>query len=352
MTGMRKRFALYALVFIVCCAAGIAWSISRSGTRPADLLRLRDISFQHVLLLVFWFVATYFTDALRYRWLAWTLGIPLSWKTAIDTSLASFFFSWISPGAILGGPAALFILGTGGVPWDFATLLAFGKGFFGTVVLLMTAFLVLACGIGPVLPATLQLTMAGGALLFGLFGLFFLIAGLAPRPASAFLSAGFKILGPRLAGLSPRLGHLTTAAEAALTGAVEKLGHFGKRGLSGLMAILLSNFLYFAAFIGTAVTLLHAFGAPSLLRATGASIVYLGFIYVAPTPGGAGLAEAGISPFFAGVLPGAQAVVPVLLFRVFTIYLQIFTGFWYFLLTGRLWSILDFSTNAPSGKHD
>jgi uncharacterized membrane protein YbhN (UPF0104 family) len=79
--------------------------------------------------------------------------------------------------------------------------------------------------------------------------------------------------------------------------------------------------------------LLHALGGEVGVRSFAAVIVYLMFTYLAPTPGGAGFAEAFAIPFFGPLLPADKAVMFVLLFRGLALYLQVGIGVPYLLFT-------------------
>ena len=86
---------------------------------------------------------------IRYRVFGRAVGERVSWRAALDATVANFFFSWITPGAALGAPAAIVMLGRRGVSWDAAALIAFGKSLTGTALLILLAFAMLAIGLGP-----------------------------------------------------------------------------------------------------------------------------------------------------------------------------------------------------------
>ncbi|MBI3038571.1 flippase-like domain-containing protein [bacterium] len=88
------------------------------------------------------------------------------------------------------------------------------------------------------------------------------------------------------------------------------------------------------------MSLSQIFGSTSLTKAINVSTVYVGFTYVAPTPGAAGLAEASGAAFFRGILPEKKAVLVVLLFRVLTSYFQVVFGLIYLGFVGCVKEIL------------
>ena len=57
-------------------------------------------------------------------------------------------------------------------------------------------------------------------------------------------------------------------------------------GWLGWTALLASHLAYYAAFVGVFLVLAAALGATSVLATVPAAVIYQGFTYVAPTPGG------------------------------------------------------------------
>ncbi len=68
----------------------------------------------------------------------------------------------------------------------------------------------------------------------------------------------------------------------------------------------------------------------------GSSWTYLAFMYVAPTPGAAGLAEATAQDFFGALVPVSSAVSVALLFRGLAYYLPVGLGAVHLVLIGGL----------------
>ena len=76
---------------------------------------------------------------------------------------------------------------------------------------------------------------------------------------------------------------------------------------------------------------------PLTPEAFASSWVYVAFVfYWAPTPGGAGFAEATAVPFFTAVLPPEQAIMMVLCFRTLTLYVQVVIAVPYLIVAGTL----------------
>lgn len=309
---MRRRLALGSVLFLAFAGAGIAFAIR--GARPEGLGALSGGAWALLALLV---PAVYALDALRYRVIGAAAGAPIGWAAALEASVANFFFSWLTPGAAMGAPAAIVTLGRRGVPLAAAGLVAFGKSATGTLALLALAFLALALGLGPA-PDTLVGPLATGA--------FVVTAALALPVAAARLPRLRAWLGRPRPGWRGRLAAGVGDAAARLAGL--RPGAY--------LLIFISHLLYFAAFIGVAVVAVGALGGQPLAQVAGASTVFTAFSYVAPTPGGAGLTEGAAGVFFGALVGPGRAVAAVLLVRGLTFYLQIGVGLVYVLAAGGL----------------
>jgi len=318
----RVRFALQAALFLALTLGGGGWAVWRGGVIPEDLEPLKHLPSLSVTLLVVLSLGLYISDAWRYRTAGHALAVEVPWSAAAHASIACNFFSCITPGASLGAPAAIVMLGRAGIGWEASTLISFGKSTIGSMLLLIAAFFALATGLGPVLPKGLTQILAWGT---GVSALLVTGTGLAAmRP------------GPVLHALD-RLDHwlkerhgeehwFARVARRLAVGIVEAIEHLRQFKPSRIPLIVASQAFYFACFIGLAVVLGDALGAAASPELWGVSTVYVAFLYVAPTPGGAGLAEGAATDFFGSLLAPAAAVMTVLLFRALTFYLYVAVG--------------------------
>jgi len=140
---------------------------------------------------------------------------------------------------------------------------------------------------------------------------------------------------------APRRAPAVTAMAATARDAVARLGRFRRAGLGHWLAIIFSQALYHAVFIGVLLVLAFAFRTSSLRATVPTAIVYQSFLYLAPTPGSAGVGEASAELFFGRLLPGGSAFVVVVLFRMLTYYLHVVIGLVYLPLAGGLRDILE-----------
>lgn len=331
------RFALLLILFAVLSVLGVWWALAHSGATLGDLSLLSAFPTSTKILLLLLCLGVYITDVWRYLANARALGVPLGWKVALEASVANFLFSWITPGATLGAPAAIYVLGKRGVSWDAAALISFGKSMLGSAFLLVSAFAFIVLGLGPRAGSRVTLVLLVGSGVVALLLIVPLAAAVRSRASLARLALWEESLDR--AGLVKKDGFIT-AVFKALRSAIERLARFQSGGWAGFLEIAMAQFCYFSSFIGIAAVLAWACGAVPRFHVVGISTVYLAFTYVAPTPGGAGLSEAFAVSFFGPVLSAQKSVLVVLLFRSITLYVQIAVGLVYLAWAGGLKEIL------------
>jgi len=320
----------WVALFACLTLAGSIWAISRAPIDAAELWAvIRALPLGTLVLLVVLCLGIYATDALRYRALGAAIDANVTWRAAIDTSVANFFFSWITPGSTFGAPATIYMLGRRGVPWDAAVVIAFAKAFTGVAVIVLASFVFVALGIGPDYDGgVFAVVLFGGAVFGALF---------AALTVAAFRAEAAKRVSSRIYGWLERRfrgGKLLASAERVTAQSIDRLALLRTRGLAPLGFLVVTHVIYFAMFAGVGVVLLRAFGRPVDVRAFAAVVVYIAFTYLAPTPGGAGFAEAMALPFFGPLLPPDKAVMFVLCFRGLTLYLQVGFAIPYMVVVG------------------
>ena len=98
---------------------------------------------------------------------------------------------------------------------------------------------------------------------------------------------------------------------------------------------------YYVCFLGVpwilGAGLMEDASLQQLARLMALCVVYQTFTTMAPTPGGAGLAEASAWPFFHQALEAPEAALMVVISRALTFYAQIALGLIYLSLIGILW---------------
>jgi uncharacterized protein (TIRG00374 family) len=324
---LRTNLQLFAfgLSFVLLSVGGAYWAMWSSGAGLSDLNILWELGAGQIVLLAILCAGIYASDLLRYRCLGLAVGAPVSNAAAMDASVANFFFSWITPGSTFGAPASIYMLGRRGVPWDAAVVIAFGKAFTGVALVCFVSLVLVALELGPEFDSQLlYLVLFGGGVFLFLVSLIS-VAAFRPEGAKRRVEKLFGRLGKGHREWVHRVEQVTIKC-------IDRLARL--RGGGAPLLLALSHLLYFAIFAGVAMVLIVAFGGQANLAAAATTVVYIAFTYIAPTPGGAGFAEAMALPFFGHILPAEQAVMMVLSFRALTLALQICFGLPYLLVVG------------------
>jgi uncharacterized protein (TIRG00374 family) len=344
----RARLVMFMALFVALAGTGIAWGIHAGRVTTRDLAALARLPAATLVALGVLAIGLYAVDLARYRVFGWAIGDAVSWRAALDASVANFFFGWITPGAALGAPAAIVMLGRRGVSWEGAALIAFGKSMTGTAVLVGLAFVAAALGLGPGLDGGVRAVFASGLGVLAAVMLVPIAGAVWPAWTIRQVDRLEGSLARRRGLAGPRARRFTARACEALRTTVRRLAHLRAGGPAVPLAILAVHLAYLAVFVAVAVVLARAFGAASLRRAIGTSTLYAAFTYVAPTPGGAGLSEAVATRFYGAILAPRSAVLVVLLFRSLTFYLQIAVGAVYLGVVGGTREILEKQPGPPA----
>jgi uncharacterized protein (TIRG00374 family) len=333
------RFALMVLAFLGLTSVGLAVAMRRLDARWSHLTAAFVLSPGWLCAVAAAAVGIYITDYFRYKATCRVLGIRLPFWAGCDAVVANFFFSWISPASVLGLPAAIYMLGRGGVPWDAAPLVAYGKSIVGIAVLLVIAGVVLALGAGPTLGPAMQFVLAAGGATMALLVLLPLLGVFCPAWCARLVEAAARKLSLRLAS-HPGLQRKVEAVSRALLASIARAARLRQASRLSLLAVLAAHLAYLASFVAALALLAAAHGATPLVRNLGVSVVYVATLMVAPTPSGAGISEVAACPFFTGLLPPATALLVVLVFRAVTFYLHLAVGAVYLTLFGGLRDVL------------
>ena len=347
----KKLFASFAL-FVGLAGAGL-WYAAGEALKDAQSLKLATELPTSLLSAMFaWAVLVYAADIIRFKLFGKLAGVRVALWPALEASVVNLFFGWITPGAAMGAPAAVYTLGKRGVPWDASMVVCFGKSLTGFGVLLILAFSFLAFGMGPSIdnPALLTI-LASAALISALFIAAPVLGGFHPERSKKVLdkiksATQLKIGKKRFEFL--KLGFVFDV----LLGITQRMAFLKNQNKFLFLAALSSQLLYFCAFIAPAVMLCRFYGA-EFMSATAHSTLFTALAYSAPTPGGAGIAEASSVMFFKDIISPAQSLYVGGVFRAFTFYFQIAAGAAYFFVFGGLGAVLagnDPAKNYKAGR--
>jgi len=321
--------------FVVFTVAGVWWAMPPWSTLARSLDELVDLGAVKGAFLVGFAAIVLAVEMIRMIVFGRVIGVRVGLRAAFDASIANDLFSWISPGAMLGEPAAVYVMARRGVPVDAALAISFGKFATSFALFMGLAFVLLLLGYGPALPQwavlAVVITIGFGCALVGSF----VIGTLWPAPTLRAIDRLERRLRRWLPG--PLAGRAIGRSADVVRGSIERLSALRSVGLAGWLAITASHALYYGAYVGLLIALAGLFGAESFTPLIPIAILYQAFTYIAPAPG---IPEAGAAAFFGGLLTDANAVVVVLLFRALTAYLQIALALIYLPANGILRALL------------
>lgn len=319
----RVKLALLVAGFAGCTGLGVWYAAPPGDALAVFATELAALPLGAIAVVIALAVACIVTEMLRLMVFGRVIGAPIGARAAFDASLANDLFTWISPGGLLGEPAAIWFMTRRGVPAEAALAISFGKFATSFALFIGLAAILFAAGFGPAVAdwavISIALTIGFGGVLIGGF-----LVG-AVWPALAHRVIGWIQGASRPPALRGRLG-------ALLARSIDRLARFRTAGAAGWLAIAGSHLLYYASYLALFVALGAIFEARSLGEMVPVSIVYQAFAYIAPAPG---IPEAGAHVFFDDLFPSAAtALVVVILFRGLTAYLQVLLGLVYLPIRG------------------
>jgi uncharacterized membrane protein YbhN (UPF0104 family) len=330
----RLRLAAMLAGFAGFTALGVGWAAPDRAVLARAWRELAGLGGANAALLAAIAAATIAAEVARLVVFGRVLGARVGWRAAFDASLANNLFSWISPGGMLGEPAAVYVMARRDVPVDVAIAVSFGKFATSFALIMGLACVLLASGHGPAIPGwavlSIVATIGFGVALIGSF----LVGEVWPRATLGWLD---RAEARMLRRSRPRVARVVTRCAGGARRSVERLAGFRAGGVRGWLAITASHVAYYGSYVGLLVALGAMFDARSLAELVPIAIVYQAFTYIAPAPG---IPEAGAAAFFGGLLPEGGAFVVVLLFRALTAYLHIALGLVYLPFGGVLRGIL------------
>ena len=332
------RLVAMLALFVALTVVGIWWAAPDGDALAESWRAFARLPLGTHLVLALLSAGVVGAEMLRFVLIGRALGVRISLKAAFDATVANNFFSWVTPGAALGDPAAIYMLGLHGVPWDAAVIISFGKLATGFAFIMGIACVLIALGLGPPISAWAVIPFTTAIALLSAIMMALLAGAYRPEATTALVDRLEKRLARWFRG--PRGARAVVALAHGARQAIQRLAGFRRGGARGSLAVLASHVLYYALFVGVLVLLATQLGTPRIDRLLPIAIVYQCFLYVAPTPGGSGIGEASANLFFGGLLPGGTAFVVVMLFRTLTFYLQVVLGLVYLPIRGVMLAIL------------
>ncbi|MFP5490232.1 MAG: YbhN family protein [Bacteriovoracia bacterium] len=341
----KFKFILSFIFFIALTACGIFAAAMQTEQKNFSFDLIASLPWTVVSALIISSICIYLVDILRFFIFSHMIGVRLQFLHALEAAIVNLFFGWVTPGAAMGAPAAVYTLGKRGIPWDASLIICFGKSLTGFGTILLLAFVMIAMGLGP----QIDNIFIYGILWSASFIAFFFIA--LPIVGSFYSASTHRSLDrieQKLFSKNPKIKLRANKIFKVLKDMIERLRLLHNQRKFLFLIALVSQLLYFAAFIAPAVIVCHYFGG-EISKAIPHSLIYTALAYSAPTPGGAGISEASSVIFFNTIVPAMSAAYVGVIFRGFTFYFQILMGILYFLFFGGGSAILN-SKNALAGK--
>lgn len=313
------RLAVGALAIVGLTALGVWWAAPSWPALSAALGRVLALAPWRVAALVALVVAYVGAEAVRLAVIGRLVGAPVSAAAAVDAAVAGHFFTALAPGAVLGEGAAAFTLARHGIARDAAVLVPALKLATSFAVAYVAAAALVVAGLGP--PTGAWLTAVALALAAGSLAITAVVVALARRPvASARCLERLRAWSTRR---GPRTGRWLRAVADGLERAAERLRHLGRAGVGGVAALLAVHALYYAVYVAPLVVLVPEAPAAALF-ARGHLLLCL--LFLAPTPGGAGVGEASAVWFLGDLVPPADAVAVAATYRLCTSHVHVALG--------------------------
>jgi len=317
---------IYLIFFIALSIVSTIWVLNKTSI---DLSLFRQIDFKIIGLSFILGLAVYVVDSFRYYLYARALGDSLSLRICLRAVIANFFFSWITPAAILGMPATVFVLTKSGVKLDRAIVITTGKSLLGVALFLLLTFSLMTLGYGPkqMEGGLANLILWGGGIYVAIL-IFPLMWAIHPAPLYKLLAHWDEELKKFESGFFYYLKKFLKALKDTIS-TLEALLYQGGRWI---IPIILSHIIYYLFFMATGLVLAMGLQGISLSDIFGPMTVFTAASLVAPTPGGAGVAEAIINACFVPPMTPDNALIIALGYRTMTFYLQTLIGLIWFIL--------------------
>jgi hypothetical protein len=273
-------------------------------------------------------VADWFGGGLRVFILTRGLSTRVSLWTSVKAALANVSMGAITPSQAGGGPAQVFILYRGGLPFVEAVS-ASPMTFVVTVIFfVITAGAITAFGpAGELGDTRVHMLFRWGVTLFMVFGILFI----------AFISKPGWLRGVmrwclEFASLFRR-DHLLRPGGRShrMLEAVDEFHETNLRYFKGRLSKLILAVVVTAALFGSkclvAYFIVRGLGVNAgVWQVVSVQILILLTVYFFPTPGGAGAAELGSAVLMSGILPVETLAVFVVLWRIILMYLAVVAG--------------------------
>ena len=314
------QIALGVAVIVGLTALGSWWATPSWSALTTSLRRVLDLPALRLVALLALIAAYIAAEALRIATVGRLLDAPVGRRAAIDAAIAGHFFTAIAPGAVLGEGAAAFTLARHGVPRAAAVLIPIVKLATSFAIAYLAAAVLVGAGLGP--PAGAWLFAITLALALLSVVVVAVLIAIARGPDRAVARADrLRVWAERSRG--PRARRVITAVAGGLAQGATRLGAVGRTGVAGVAALIAAHALYYAVYVAPLIVLCPD-AAPGAVAARG--LLLLCLLFLAPTPGGAGVGEVSAVWFLGDLVPPADAVAIAAAYRLGTSHVHVAIG--------------------------
>jgi len=311
--------------FLLCSVIGFVIVISRTsvGTTLHHLTRfdLRYLALALGLVAFDWVVS-----ALRIYIFANRIHPPITYGACMSSCFANVFLGGATPSQTGGAAAQIYVLYAEGMSVLDAMVACFLGGFLGTVIILLGCAVFFSLAVHPDFIGPEMRVISG--ISFILFALI-LVASLLSLLSPTGLKRVVHWLLRRLPGVRRRLEqrHAVERLFDTVDRYHELMTRFMVRGKTIFsLGLLLTAVIYFNKFLIAWVVLKGMGAHANLMQVLYMQVVLLLIFYFSPSPGASGFAEVTTMAVMGPVIPAGGAGAFVLLWRFFTLVLNMLIG--------------------------
>jgi uncharacterized protein (TIRG00374 family) len=324
-TTPKHRFT-WLLLLVLVGAIGLYLGAPDSDVLHMARTRLAAVRGPAIAILVFGALGLVATEALRIAVIGRLVGARVTPRDAWDAAVANHVMTAVTPQVGLGEPTVAYLLGKRGVPWGAAIAIPFIKFTSSLALVFVLGAGLLIAGFGPEVDVGIRAIAIVWFLAIAAITSLVIAVFARPVTAQRWVARIAGWFSRRRWFASPRWqARIASAAEVA-TRTAERLAGVRRGSWRSAVVLLVVHLVYYASYIAPLVCLACVLGDPPVVTLAMRSLVYLCFIFAMPTPGGTGLSEAAAATFFGDLMPPADAIIVVAVFRASTFYLQLAIG--------------------------
>ncbi len=265
-------------------------------------------------------------EAVRIAVIGRIVGVRVAPRDAWDAAVANHVMTAVTPQVGLGEPTVAYLLGKRGVPWDAAVAIPFIKFTSSLALVFVLGAILVTAGFGPVVDPWIRVLAVVWFLAIATITTLVIAVCAKPSTAQRWVTRiGGWARRRRWFASAPWQARITKAADVTMSTA-ERLAGVRRTSWRAAAILTVVHLIYYASYVAPLVCLAYVLGDPPVVALSLRALVYLCFIFAMPTPGGTGPSEAAAGVFFGDLIPPADAIVAVAVFRAATYYLQLAIG--------------------------